>query len=176
MKLRKLFALACGAAMALTLAACGGGEDAPAMGTGEAQVPDLDPAAVTQALLDSGAFSETLETLELDTAYQLYALEGYGVAREDILDGSVYLSAGATAEEASVLVLKDADTAATVLEALQAHVDLQKESYESYLPAEIPKLDNARLVTHGNSVVLVVPADSDAADTVVDKLSDYEAQ
>ena len=89
-------------------------------------------------------------------------LEGYGVAREDILDGSVYLSAGATAEEASVLVLKDADTAATVLEALQAHVDLQKESYESYLPAEIPKLDNARLVTHGNSVVLVVPADSDA--------------
>lgn len=173
--MKKLLAGACALTMALTLAACGG-EDAPAMGSGQAQVPDLDPAAVTQALLDGGAFSESLETLTLDVAYQLYGLEGYGVAREDILDGSVYLSAGATAEEASVLVCKDADTAATVLEAMQGHVDLQKESYESYLPAEIPKLDNARLITHGSSAVLVVPADSDAADAVLDKLSDYAAQ
>ena len=181
MRGKTYFTAAMALCMAVFLTACGGqdkpNETVPAAGTGTVkQTANLDAQTTAQAFLDAGAFSETLEELDLAVAYRLYALEEYGVAQEDILDSAIYLSAGATAEEVSVLVLKDEDTAALVADALKAHVEAQKEAYQDYLPEEVPKLDDAILTTHGSSVLLVVPAQASEANGVAEHLSDYQAE
>ena len=87
-----LAALTCGV---LLLAACGGGET-----SGDAAWTKED----AQKILDSAAFSEELEELDLDTAWMLYGLGDAGLERESLTDGVCRRSAGATCEELTVLM------------------------------------------------------------------------
>ena len=54
---------------------------------------------------------------------------------------------------------------------LEARVADQKTALESYQPDEVSKLDKAILTQSGNTVVLVVAADADKAQSTLDGLS-----
>jgi hypothetical protein len=154
--------------LTLSLTACGGGGSAPQTDPVTVDSTTLpDPETMAQAYLDGGAFSESLEALDLDTAYRLYGLADYNVSREDLVGGAVYLSAGATAEEVAVLTCASANVAHAAQEALEAHLEAQKEAYADYLPDEVTKLEQANVVIYGDTVILTVAADQDAADAVV---------
>ena len=144
--------------LCLTLAACGGG--------GDTAQKAFDPAATAQALLDSGAFEDTLDTVTADVAATLY-----GVDAADITDCAVYTSLSAGAEEIAVLVMADADAAAAALEGLEARVADQKAALESYQPDQVAKLDSAIIEQRGSSVLLAVAADAEAAQAAIDGLS-----
>ena len=90
--------------LCLTLTACGGDNgDSQAAGA-------FDPAAAAQALMDSGAFTETLEAVDADVAAALY-----GVDAADITDCAVYTSLSAGAEEiAAVLIQNGAEKPVTL--------------------------------------------------------------
>ena len=49
--------------------------------------------------------------------------------------------------------------------------DEQRAALENYQPDEVGKLDNAIVEQRGASVLLLVPADADAAKTALDSLS-----
>ena len=106
------------ALLCLALTACGGGG---AVG----QTP-YDPETAAQALLDSGAFSDALDTVDQDTAAALY-----GIDADTITGSAVYTSLSAGAEEIAVLVLTDEDAAAAALDGLEARVADQKAVLES---------------------------------------------
>ena len=144
-------------ALCLTLSACGGGNE---------EAVAFDPAVTAQSLLDSGAFSDALEEVNTSVAATLY-----GVDEADIGDGVVYMSLSAGAEEIAVLVLSDADAAAAAMEGLEAHVADQRAALESYQPDEVSKLDGAILQQKGNSVLLAVCADPEAAKAVLEELA-----
>ena len=144
-------------ALCLTLTACGGGGGAQA---------EFDPDAAAQALLDSGAFDDTLDTVDASVAAALY-----GVDEGDITDCAVYTSLSAGAEEIAVLVMADADSAAAALEGLEKRVADQRAALESYQPDQVAKLDAAILEQRGSSVLLAVCADADAARAAIDGLS-----
>ena len=95
MKMMKLFGLAAAAVCLLALAGCGGQSGGEAGYTKE-QV---------QTILDSGAFTDELDELDCDTAWALYQLEEAGLSREDLTDGVIYRSAGATCEELSLSLI-----------------------------------------------------------------------
>ena len=154
--MKNKFMLALLAAAALLLCACG------EKGEEKAYSTDL-----VGAMVEAGAFSEPLEELDGDTAFALYRLGDYGLAREDLSDCGVQRSAGATCEEGAVLVFSDQDKAAKALEALNAYVEGQIAANESYRPAEIPKLEGALVEQRGNTVLLVVAGDLDAAKGVI---------
>lgn len=137
-------------ACALLLAACAG------CGKKE-QESSFRPEQTVQALLDSGAFSETLE--ELDPAL-LFSLPGDA---EDYAGSVLVYSTGATAETAAVILTPDADRAGQAKTALQSWVDGQIEAERNYRPAEVEKLEHAILEKRGNSVLLVVAADWEKA-------------
>lgn len=144
------------AALALTLllCACGG-----------TQAKEYAPAATAQALLDSTAFSETLEPLETDFLPDIYGIGG------EVADGVIYASTGATAEEIVVLNMTAKADADQALVQLEKRIADQKAACESYLPLEIPKLDSAILKQVGNTVLLVVASDYDAAQKALDELN-----
>ena len=136
------------ALLCLALTACGGGG---AVG----QTP-YDPETAAQALLDSGAFSDALDTVDQDTAAALY-----GIDADTITGSAVYTSLSAGAEEIAVLVLTDE---------LEARVADQKAVLESYQPDEVSKLDSAIVEQRGNSVLLAVAADAEKARAALDGL------
>lgn len=145
------------AALFLLLAGCAG---APTGGAAE-----FVPAATAQALLDSAAFSETLEALDADLITGVYGLTA------EPKEAAVYTSTGATAEEVVVLTFEKTEDADAALTALTKRVADQREACDGYLPLELPKLDGAVVKQAGASVLLVVAADYDAVTAALDGLA-----
>ena len=137
-------------------------------GGGGQKAPDVYETADVQAMADAGAFSETLEELDGDTAFALYRLSGAGLSREDLTDCAVLRSAGATCEEGAVLVFSSADQAETAAAALKDYVQNQIGENEDYRPAEIPKLEAAIVEQRENTVLLAVASDPEAARSAVE--------
>lgn len=139
--------------MMLSLSACQG-ESVPAPSR-EFSGDDINK------LIDADVFSEELETLDADTAYALYRLADYGLEREDLADCTLIRSAGATCEEAAVLIMADDDVSSVekledMFQALEDYLENQIEANKEYRPAEIPKLEDAFLMRRGYSFVMVV--------------------
>ena len=157
--MKKLLSLTLALALVLGLTACGGKKENYKTGD-------------VQAMVKAGAFSEELEELDGDTAFALYKLADAGLEREDLKDCAVLRSAVATCEEAAVLVLSDNQKAESAGKALFAYIDQQIAANEDYRPAEIPKLKGAYCNTWGNTVLMVVASDMDAAKTALGEKPD----
>ena len=136
------------AVLCLSLTACGGDKKEAA----------LVPADTAKALMDGGAFSESLTEIDKATACTLY-----GIDEATVTDSAVYGSTGATAEEVAVFTFDNSDDATAALTALETRVTDRKDALKDYQPAEITKLDGAITEARGNSVLLVVASDYDAA-------------
>lgn len=130
--------------LTLVLAACGGKG-----GEGAAFSPDD-----AKALLDSGAFSEALESIDRETACALY-----GIDEATVTGAAVYGSTGTTAEELAIFTLQDEEAAKAALTALGYRVEDRKEAMADYIPGEVVKLDKAVLEQRGTSVLLVIAND-----------------
>lgn len=151
--MKKLLTIMLALALSLGMTACGGKDSG-----------DYKPADV-QAMAEAGAFSETLEELDTDTAFSaLYRLESYGLAREDLKDCAVLRSAGATCEEGAVLVLDSEAHAKDAQKALEDYVQGQIEANTDYRPAEIPKLEEALVDVRGETLLLAVANDREAVE------------
>ena len=72
-------------------------------------------------------------------------------------------SAGATCEEAAVLILDSEDAAQTTMTALDGYIQNQIDTNKDYRPEEIPKLESAWTSARENTVLLVVAEDVNAA-------------
>ena len=139
------------AVVALGLTACGGKETAAAWTKEQGQ-----------GIVDSGAFSDELDELDLDTACAVYGLD-----RQQVTDGFVRRSAGATCEEAAVLIFDSEDHAKAAAETLSGYVQDQIDQNRDYRPTEVHKLENKWLEQRGNTVLLVVANDLKAAQDAV---------
>lgn len=159
--MKKLLSLTLTLALALGLTACGGGEN---------NAPPLYSSEHVTKIDESGAFDADLydlEELDADTAFLLYKLGERGLEREDLKECSALRSAGASCEEAAVLVFTSGDKAKTAAEALGDYIAGQIESNKDYRPAEIPKLESAFIDRRGETLLLVVASDVDAAKEAV---------
>ncbi len=126
------------------------------------------PAAVTtQTLLDSGAFSEQLEELDLDIALMMFWLEG---DLSEYEGSKVYYSTGATAEIAAVISVRDEAQVPVVEQTLKNWVNSQIEAEKDYRPTEVSKLENAIVESRGSSVLLVVAHDANKAVEAVETI------
>lgn len=155
--MKKLTLLLVGAVLVMALVSCGSQKESKASWTEEHG----------QEILNSGAFSEELEELDLDTAFLLYKLEDAGLSREDLTGGMCRRSAGATCEELAVLIFADEAAADSAAPALQTYLEGQISSNKDYRPAEIPKLEGAWVEQRGNTLLMVVANDLQAAKDAV---------
>ncbi|MCI8678254.1 MAG: DUF4358 domain-containing protein [Lawsonibacter sp.] len=154
--MKKLLHMTLVLALLLGLSACAKG--------GDNDAPPLYGTYHVAALVEAGAFSEELEELDGDTAFMLYKLADYDLEREDLKDCAVQRSAGATCEEAAVLVFTSADKAKTAKGALEDYVQGQIEANTDYRPAEIPKLEEALVDVRGETLLLAVANDREAVE------------
>ncbi len=126
----------------------------------EAKQYDLDD--LSAKLQNSGAFSDLLSPVDDELASTLYGFE-----KGDVEKCVVLCSTGATTEEIGLFKCTDENTASKVKTAAQERVKSQRLAYESYAPAEMPKLDDAIVKSDGVYVFYVVSADASKAETAM---------
>lgn len=155
MKMKRFAALAAAACLSLSLfAGCSGN------GGKTITAPTSE---VAQKLMDTLSFEYPLNELPADAANRLYKLDG-----EILEEQAVYVgTGGALADEVSVWRVKDEKDAKTVQEAAEQRVENQKVSFKDYVPEEMPKLEKAVITVDGDTVILCVSANPDAAKEVI---------
>jgi len=119
-----------------------------------------DADAVVERVMGSGAFSETLfELPDANMGFDYYALDA-----ENYVAARFYFSPGSTAEEFVYLKATDKAALNAAKDAAETRMAGQIPSAEDYFPAEVPKLEHAKILTdYDNLVVLVCVADDYAA-------------
>ena len=129
---------------------------------GQEKAPELNIDEFGEELYSAGAFGETLYALDESVAQGIYGIDA---------DTRCWVRAGtgATAEELAVFEAKDADAAAALVEKLQARNADRIENYADYIPAEVPKLENAVILSGGRYVVLCVATDASAVRELAEK-------
>lgn len=150
-RIKKAAAALLAAALVFALAACGQGKE-----------PELNIDEFGQELYAAGTFGEELYALDESVAQGLYGVDAQ--TRCWVRAGS-----GATAEELAVFETEDAESAAALAGKLQARNTDRIESYSSYIPGEVPKLENAVIISGGRYVVLCVAADASAVKELAEK-------
>lgn len=150
-KIRKAAAALLAAALVFALAACG-----------QEKEPELNIDEFGEELYAAGTFGEQLYALDESVAQGLYGVDAQ--TRCWVRAGS-----GATAEELAVFETEDSQAASALAEKLQARNSDRIESYSSYIPGEVPKLENAVIISGGCYVVLCVATDASAVKELAEK-------
>jgi len=132
----------------------------------KAKPAEYDLEAIATQLQDSGAFSDFLSPITKKIAASFYGFED-----ADVTDCVVYCSTGATTEEIALFKCANEEVAATLKANADKRIETQKAIYESYAPAEPPKLDDAIVTQDGLYVFYIVSADYAKAQTVLDSLN-----
>lgn len=129
----------------------------------KADTAEYDLEKLAAKIKDSGAFSDILSPID-DTIVPTL----YGLFAADVEDVVVLCSTGATTEEIGIFKCVDEAAAERVEAAAAKRIISQKNLYESYAPAEPPKLDEAIVKTDGLYVFYIVSVDTAKVEAVLD--------
>lgn len=121
---------------------------------------EIDAEAVAKTILDEGTFEGELDKIDPAAFEALYP----GLPAD--AKGVVYMPGVTCADE--IAVFTSSDTAA-LEECVKAHVAEQRAGFASYMPEQVPKLDNAVIVTENYAVVLVISDDAPGAKAIIEK-------
>ncbi|QIB70247.1 DUF4358 domain-containing protein [Aminipila butyrica] len=141
------------------LAGCGGAKET----TGNVSaLEQAEPSALAAYIVENTVFKDSISQVDGEIFYSLYNLSEE-IAPEAVL----YSSTGATAEEVAVIQAADGKVE-DVLQACEDRIQAQKEGFENYVPGELDKLSDPILESYGNTVILVVCDDKEAAKKLLD--------
>lgn len=121
---------------------------------------EIDAENVAKNLLDECTFEGTLDKIDPAAIEAVYPGLPAGAK------AAVYMPGVTCADE--VAVFTSADTAA-LEKCVKDHVAEQRTGFADYMPEQLPKIDNAVIVTKNGAVVLVISDDAAAARTAVEK-------
>ncbi len=144
-EMKKWLAVGLAAIFCMGAAACGG------------KSSGKQPAAaeVVKAVAAQMSFSDTMSEGE-----QSMFTARYEIDAALLEDQALYVGTLATADELMVMKLKDQKDVQAAKDAISAHLEDQKFAFETYIPEEMPKIENAVVLTNGNYVLLAVAADT----------------
>lgn len=134
-----------------------------AAGCGDKAGADIDVAALGAELAQADIFDDIVSEMPAELAPRFYSYDG-----GDVTECVLYQSTMAAAEEVFVAKCADEAAAGRVKAACEQRVADQTAAYESYVPAEVPKLQSAILQVSGCYVIFVVSRDAAAAQKIVD--------
>ena len=104
-------------------------------------------------------FDDELTLLETEAA-QVY----YGINNAEKM--YIYTGSGATAEEIAVFEFSSEADAESAAQKANEHISAQKAAFASYVPAEVPRLENAVVKCSGKYLAVCVSGGTDAAEII----------
>ena len=129
-------------------------------GCGNAKIYDVNELA--DSLNSNLEFGEILEKTDAEIAYSIY-----GVEPELCTDAALYIGSGATADEIAVFNCTDSTSVEKVTEAINNRLDYLIEGYSSYGPAEVPKIEAAKVINEGNTIIVCICENPEAVSDLI---------
>lgn len=136
----------------LSLCSCGG----------NINQTEIDINSLGGYIAQNASFSEELEPVSSDSALMSFGIEASGI------DAVEYATSSAVAEIFAAFKVQNSEDIAIVQKAVQDKIDYLKESYASYGPKEVPKIESAVVITRGNCVVFCISADNTQAKELIE--------
>lgn len=127
--------------------------------SGQKDTNDIDIVDLSDQLLKGAEFEDELSAVDDTTVKKLYNIDNY-------VKASVYISSGATAEEIALFEFENKETTEDGMKKATDRIEEQKSDFESYIPKEIPKLDNA-VIRQSGRYLLVCVSNSDKAEEII---------
>lgn len=121
----------------------------------------VDVNELATALADGGKFSEQLTEVSSDIAEKRYM-----ISEGEVEECVSYTGTPAVVDEITIFKTTDAEA---VKEKAEKHIDTQKETYTSYAPSEVTKLDDCVIETVGDYVIVCVSEDSSSVQSIIDE-------
>ena len=112
-------------------------------------------AELSQEITDNVEFSEQLTQIDTINAQKRYMLSS-----KDYSEITAFVGTASVCDE--FVIVKTSNTEG-IIEDLRSYIDSKKESYKTYRPNEVYKLDNAIIEQYEDAVVMIITADSDNA-------------
>lgn len=131
----------------------------------EPVVSDYDVTGIATQLKDTITFTDNMGAMGSAMLYKTHGIDVTLMA-----NAAGYIGGGATAEEIAVFETKKKKDANTVKQLLEEYVENRKQSFATYLPAEVPKLEHPFLFTKGKLIVLVIAENHAQAKEIIEKL------
>ena len=122
-----------------------------------------DAKAVVEAVAGEVPFVDTMDYVDTEQFYNLYRLD-----QEKVADQSMYTGTLASAEEITVIRMKEAGDVQAAKDAIAERLEDKRLAFENYQPGEMTKIQGAQIYTHGAYVMLVVADDTSKAQSAFD--------
>lgn len=145
----------------LGTAGCGGKGNTSDTGT------PVDKAVVADYLKEH-ATVDAADFVPVDEGIIENYYPGLGELSEDyvvLINGT-----GGLVDEIALVTAKDGVKTAEIKAAMEQRIEAQRERFVDYVPAELPKLDNAAIEIVGDTVILLISGDENPAKLVSDAL------
>lgn len=152
--MKRIVALLLCAAFVFAFAACGAKEEAV----------ELDVTALAAELAGADIYDDIISEVPAAAASRFYSY-----SEGDVTACALYQSTAAAAEEVFVAQCVSEEALAAVKAGVEGRIEEQIASYESYVPAEVPKLNSALIITQGLYLIFVVSADNAGAQSIIDR-------
>lgn len=123
---------------------------------------EIDIKSMAENMKNEVGFKDEMSLLEAGMFEYLYEID-----ESLIKDKVVYVSTGATAEEIAIFEAVDKDAAEEIKNGVSQRIEDQKESFESYIPEEMVKLNNPVLEVKGKYVILCISDNNDKAKEII---------
>ena len=125
---------------------------------------DIDIGALSSELNSSGIFSESMNDVSQSIMEKRFGLEEGQVSEFRAGAGTK-----AVVDEYAIIKLSSPEVKDSVENGIKDHIESQKNSYSSYKPDEVPKLDDYVLVSSGDYEILVISGNSTQAKEIINK-------
>lgn len=132
-------------ALAVSLAGCG--------------AKNINVNELASKLASEGSFAEQLTEVSSDITEKRYGLD-----ETDVEECAAYAGTKAVVDEVAVFKAVNVEN---VTDAVSKHIDTQKESYASYRPDEVPKLDSNVVKVVGDYVIVCISEDYAQAEAII---------
>lgn len=149
--MKRLIALAAAVCLCFAASACGS--------KGGASGKEPEASAVVEAVSSKLAFKDNMTMLEEAQFTNFYRID-----MEKVADQAMYAASRASAEEVTVIRMKDAKDVQLAKDAIEEHLEDQRIAFENYIPEEMAKIEAAQVYTQGAYVMLVVADSTEGAE------------
>ncbi len=149
-------------AIALVFTACSQTQSEGETDTPAAQVAPPDLATLADNMHAAGTWGDELMLLDPAVIPNLYEV-GEGNVAEIFVYSSSTMS---TAEEVAIFMAEDEESVAYIEEMIDLRLQSLQFAFEDYIPEEMPKIENAKVITNGLYVALIVADDTSAVEDV----------
>ena len=113
-------------------------------------------------IAETNAFEDKLEKVDSEMI-----MENYNFSSDEIEKLVSYQGSGASSEEIVILQVKDKSKLDSVKEKINTRLQERKETFESYLPKEVGKIENNILIVKGNYVILCISNDNKQVNNIL---------